>query len=93
MQRGSKEQAAESMAHHLYHILSSSAPDDVLIDDRTNKTIGQRVMFAEKMGYPFIIVCGKDVLEPVPKIELIDVYNGKKEMLTHAELINKLNYL
>ncbi|CAM1309055.1 PARS2 (predicted), partial [Pycnogonum litorale] len=90
---GSKEAASSLMADHLYDVLSSIFPNDVIIDDRTNLSIGRRVLDAKRLGFPFVIVCGKHTLETLPKIELNDVYGSSRCLLTHSELIAKFKYL
>ncbi|KAG1694103.1 Sodium/hydrogen exchanger 9B2 [Nymphon striatum] len=88
--RGSKEEAAKDMAGHLYQILSSSYPEDVIIDDRDDMTIGQRLLYAKRLGFPYVLICGKHVLKSTPRIEFIDIYGDKTDLFTHSELLNKL---
>ncbi|CAK1554468.1 unnamed protein product [Leptosia nina] len=46
----------EAVAHALDEVL----PDDVIVDDRHNLTIGKRLLTADRMGYPYILVCGRN---------------------------------
>ncbi|XP_045505978.1 probable proline--tRNA ligase, mitochondrial isoform X1 [Colias croceus] len=53
---------------------------DVLLDDRHTLTIGKRMMMADRMGYPNIIVCGRNSIENPPKYELY-ANNAKTPLL------------
>ncbi|XP_052750772.1 probable proline--tRNA ligase, mitochondrial isoform X2 [Galleria mellonella] len=57
---------------------------DVLLDDRHGLTIGKRLLMADRMGYPYIVVCGKSTLDPVPKYE---VYRSEAHHATQPELL------
>ena len=50
-------------ALHLCDSLSQcpSVKDEIVIDDRIWMTVGKRLYEATRMGYPFIIVTGKQV--------------------------------
>lgn len=72
--RGSKESKKFSNIElEIYDELdkSSCLKGDIIIDDRTRKTIGRRMADAKVMGYPVIIVIGKQVLEEQAKVEII----------------------
>ena len=51
--------AAEDLNDHLNKL--PNMKNEVVIDDRTNLTIGRRVQSAKAEGYPFIIAAGKKV--------------------------------
>lgn len=55
---------------------SSSAPyrDDVLVDDRTFLTIGNRIMDAKYVGVPYVLALGKSIHED--QIEIV-INNGR----------------
>ncbi|XP_038221127.1 probable proline--tRNA ligase, mitochondrial [Zerene cesonia] len=53
---------------------------DVLVDDRHALTIGKRMMMADRMGYPNIIVCGRHSVENPPRYELY-ANNDKSPLL------------
>ena len=47
--------------HKLYDQLQSQLPDDVILEDRLNLSIGKRLRHIELLGYPITIVLGKKV--------------------------------
>lgn len=51
---------------------------DVIVDDRTKKSIGQRMIRGKNTGYPYIIVIGKSAVLDKPLFEVIDVNNSEK---------------
>ncbi|XP_046975408.1 probable proline--tRNA ligase, mitochondrial [Vanessa cardui] len=68
--------------------------DDVLVDDRHGLTIGKRLMMADRIGYPFIIVCGRSALETPPRYELYRSTGGEAptpQLLTMDELLTVMN--
>uniref|UniRef100_A0A034VBT6 Probable proline--tRNA ligase, mitochondrial n=1 Tax=Bactrocera dorsalis TaxID=27457 RepID=A0A034VBT6_BACDO len=69
---GSKEEKlANSVETEFCNALSGICnEEDVLIDDRSNFTIGKRLLEAKRMGYPIIVVIGSKAANAVPKIEL-----------------------
>ena len=82
---------------HLANVIGSRFNEDVLIDDRSNLTIGKRLLTAKSIGIPYIIVAGRNIIDNVPKFELINVYehdSAKNEsssmLLTQAEILNYL---
>lgn len=64
--------------------------NNVLVDDRTNLTIGRRYLEAKKNGYPFILALGKTSLEVQPLFELTDVNNSKQLYLNENDLLTYL---
>ncbi|XP_063544170.1 probable proline--tRNA ligase, mitochondrial [Cydia strobilella] len=58
--------------------------DDIIYDDRHSMTVGKRILMADKMGYPLVIVCGKGVLETPPRLELHS--RGETQLLTLGQL-------
>lgn len=55
---------------------------DFVIHGRTDQTIGKRMLQAKAIGFPYIIIIGKGVLEEIPKIEVISVNDSKVYNLT-----------
>lgn len=55
----------------------SGLSSDVLIDDRTNTTIGKRLIDAKKTGYPIVIVIG--LKASVEGGELFEIHNQMNE--------------
>ncbi|XP_061725753.1 probable proline--tRNA ligase, mitochondrial [Cydia pomonella] len=59
--------------------------NDIIFDDRHQMTVGKRILMADKMGYPLVIVCGKGVLETPPRLELHS--RGETQLLTLGQLM------
>lgn len=76
----------------LYSLLENipNFKDDVIIDDRPDKTIGKRLRDAKAFGFSFIIVAGKDATKNIPLFELYDVYNDKKYLMPRTTLLQYL---
>jgi prolyl-tRNA synthetase len=91
---GSKEEAATQHWTQQLHDELQRHPhltDSVLIDDRTNLTIGKRLLEANRMGYPLIVVVGAKAADPLnPLFEFHNLLDGRRADLTHAELIGEL---
>lgn len=51
---------------------------DVIVDDRTNLTIGKRIIEARRSGYPYIVVVGKKSTESSPVFEILDLNKTKQ---------------
>lgn len=67
---------------------------DLIVDDRTNLTIGKRLLEARKMGYPFIVVIGeKAASNTSPQIELHELINNDENimLLEPSELLKHLD--
>lgn len=90
--KGSKEDdRGTPLASKMYSTLSKTLPRDVIYDDRTNQTIGKRLLDNKKLGIPYLIVCGKAVNDPSgPLMELHDVNKGS---VVVDNLHNIVNFL
>lgn len=66
---------------------------DLVIDDRTNLTIGKRLLEGRKMGYPFIIVIGEKAADTRPQIELHELIKSddNKILLEPNDLLQHLD--
>ncbi|KAI5632797.1 tRNA synthetase class II core domain (G, h, p, S and t) domain-containing protein [Phthorimaea operculella] len=64
--------------------------DEVLMDDRHALTIGKRLLFADKMGYPHIVVCGRHALDTPPRYELRGGGGGGVTLHTPDELVDAI---
>ncbi|XP_015177430.1 PREDICTED: probable proline--tRNA ligase, mitochondrial [Polistes dominula] len=78
--QGSKEESAASYIEPIYDILCKLGIDAIL-DDRTNLTIGKRLLYVRTTGYPYAIILGKTVISK-SVFELYDVYNDKYHEVT-----------
>ncbi|XP_026333634.1 probable proline--tRNA ligase, mitochondrial [Hyposmocoma kahamanoa] len=94
---GSKEwfSFSSDKLNRLHALLSSThALNDVLLDDRHSYTIGKRLMMADRLGYPTIIVCGRSTLESPPRFEVYHPNPDKDVsmlLMTEEELLGHLN--
>ncbi|CAB3245418.1 unnamed protein product [Arctia plantaginis] len=89
---GPKEGSREWQSHgwdaicRLHDTISHSTEykNDIVVDDRHNLTIGKRLMMADRMGYPYIVVCGRSTQESPPKYE---VYTSDAVSTTSVQLL------
>lgn len=90
--RESKEEKGRGgeFARHLAAVIGARFEEDVLIDDRNNLTVGKRLLTAKAIGIPFVIVAGRNIIDSVPKFEMINVYRGEEMLLTQAETLHYL---
>ncbi|XP_029158945.1 probable proline--tRNA ligase, mitochondrial isoform X1 [Nylanderia fulva] len=72
---GSKEENASNYVERLFEILCKH-DIDVILDDRTNLTIGKRFVFARAVGYPYVIIVGKAATRSIPLFEVHDINNS-----------------
>lgn len=72
--KGSKDfEKAEELVRDLYEQLSAvpGLRGNILVDDRSQLTIGKRMMMAKRMGYPAVVVVGaKAMEEDHPEVEV-----------------------
>ncbi|XKL64270.1 hypothetical protein PGB90_004356 [Kerria lacca] len=90
---GSREEIeVELLLPKIYELLEGipNLNDDILIDDRTEKTIGKRFLEAKLFGFPFIIIVGKDATQETPLYELHDLNNEKKYLMPMSLLTQYL---
>ncbi|CAH1642528.1 unnamed protein product [Spodoptera littoralis] len=93
---GSREWETHGIASisQLYETLEPARPGDVIVDDRHHLTIGKRLMMADRMGYPYIIVMGKAALSDPARYEVYrscDV-TASVQLLTTTELLELLSH-
>lgn len=46
---------------------------DIILDDRTHLSIGNRLMHARVTGFPYVIIIGKSAIQSPPLIEIHDI--------------------
>ena len=64
---------------------------DFIIDDRTNLTIGNRLIYSRKCGFPFVIVVGKLATSSSPLFEFYDLNNSKRDDVSIETLFSFFN--
>ena len=78
---GSLEEKAcsEDLVNNLYDLLQNipGLSNDVIIDDRRHRTIGQRLSQSQIFGFPLVIVIGKNIRASAPTLEIFE--QGKKD--------------
>ncbi|XP_071952793.1 probable proline--tRNA ligase, mitochondrial [Antedon mediterranea] len=95
-QQGSKEESLMSTCLSLHDKLMSDnhqLKGEIVIDDRQNLGIGKRLKNACCLGYPMVVVCGRDLLKDIPHFE-VHLLNSKEKMsLTVEEVVKKASQL
>ncbi|GBN71459.1 putative proline--tRNA ligase, mitochondrial [Araneus ventricosus] len=88
--KGSKEESVTPFANHLAESLSkvSWLNSNVVVDDRTNLTIGKRLQEASSLGIPYVVIVSKRAQEDIPRLEVIDVYNDQTSFLSHKDTVS-----
>ncbi|KOX72739.1 putative proline--tRNA ligase, mitochondrial [Melipona quadrifasciata] len=73
---GSKE---ENSSHYIKDIIDilTQLNMDIILDDRTYLTIGNRLMHARITGFPYVVIVGKSILQSPPLIEIHDINNSR----------------
>ncbi|KFZ61700.1 hypothetical protein N321_11197, partial [Antrostomus carolinensis] len=93
--RGSKEEEeGAAPLEQLYDNLTQVLPHfagDLVLDDRTQLTIGKRLKDANKLGYPYVVVAGKRVCEDPPVFEVWNQNAGEVLFLTKEGVIELLS--
>ncbi|XP_072199729.1 probable proline--tRNA ligase, mitochondrial isoform X2 [Excalfactoria chinensis] len=96
---GSKEEQGAALLEHLYDGVSAALPGlvgDMVLDDRTQLTIGKRLKDANKLGYPYVVIAGRRVCEDPPVFEVWDQSCGTVLYLPKEgviELLSKVQLL
>lgn len=95
----SKEDYGKGTEFSLYlaEIIRERFGEDVLVDDRSNLTVGKRLLTAKTIGIPFIVVAGKNIIDVKPKFEVFDMYDNdtdprliQSSLMSQVELLNYL---
>lgn len=87
---GSKEEeSVRDVPAKLYHYLDENSllRGDVVIDDRSQFTIGKRLKDAQKLGIPFIIVVGSKASGPDQTLEVFHSTSGLMSELSLEESV------
>lgn len=91
--KGSKVDEAAVLAEELVHTLGETLPalrGEVVLDDRTQMTIGKRLKDASRLGYPYVVVVGQAALEETPRFEVIHQQTGETMFLSKDGLLDLL---
>lgn len=91
--KGSKVDKATVIAEELVQTLTDTLPrlrGEVVLDDRTQMTIGRRLKDASKLGYPYVVVVGQGALEEPPRFEVICQQTGETMFLSKEGLLDLL---
>ncbi|XP_068445990.1 probable proline--tRNA ligase, mitochondrial [Clinocottus analis] len=91
--KGSKVEDAAVLAEELVHTLGETRPHlrgEVVLDDRTQMTIGKRLKDASRLGYPYVIVVGPRALEETPTFEVICQEKDETMFLSKDGLLDLL---
>lgn len=91
--KGSKVDKATVIAEELVQTLTDTLPrlrGEVVLDDRTQMTIGRRLKDASKLGYPYVVVVGQGALEEPSRFEVICQQTGETMFLSKEGLLDLL---
>lgn len=91
--KGSKVDEVTLLADDLVHLLGEALPclrGEVVVDDRTQMTIGKRLKDAKILGYPYVVVVGQGALEDTPRFEVICQHTDEKMFLSKEALLDLL---
>ncbi|XP_020030967.1 probable proline--tRNA ligase, mitochondrial isoform X2 [Castor canadensis] len=91
--KGSKEAETSELSGHLYDHITEAVPHlhgEVVLDDRTHLSIGNRLKDANKLGYPFVIIVGKRALEDPAHFEVWCQNTGEVVFLTKEGVLELL---
>ncbi|TRY58417.1 hypothetical protein DNTS_002046 [Danionella cerebrum] len=83
-------QLAEKLAFSLGNSMSNMK-GEVILDDRTQMTIGKRLKDANILGYPYVVVVGKKALEDQPIFEVVCQQRGETVFLSEEGLVDLLS--
>ncbi|XP_026869363.1 probable proline--tRNA ligase, mitochondrial [Electrophorus electricus] len=92
--KGSKASEVIHMAEELAHHLGNCFPNlkgDVILDDRTQLTIGKRLKDAGRLGYPYVVVVGQKAMEEKPVFEVVCQQSGETLFLNRDGLLDLLS--
>ncbi|KAM9761765.1 putative proline--tRNA ligase, mitochondrial isoform 1-T2 [Menidia menidia] len=91
--KGSKVDNAAVLAEELVHTVGEAIPhlrNEVVLDDRTQMTIGKRLKDASRLGYPYVIIVGQAALEETPKFEVLCQKTGETTFLSKEAVLDLL---
>lgn len=71
----------------IYQNLNKMFDGDLLIDDRTHSTIGKRFHDVKSLGFPYVIVVGKDINSNPPCVEIFDLIANSKSIVQTNDLL------
>ncbi|XP_043268830.1 probable proline--tRNA ligase, mitochondrial [Venturia canescens] len=83
--KGSTQEPASHYSMKIYEFLENNNID-VIIDDRDDLTIGRRMLDANRTGYTYLIVIGKQAVEKTPHFEIHDINNSNSFLFTLEQL-------
>ncbi|KAM9848291.1 putative proline--tRNA ligase, mitochondrial [Aulostomus maculatus] len=91
--KGSKAGEASGLATELFHTLGETLPNlrgEVILDDRTQMTIGKRMKDASRLGHPYVVVVGQSALEATPRFEVTCQQTNETMFLSTDGLLDLL---
>lgn len=91
---GSKEEKVVGNLCNELYTLTQQIPglcDNVIIDDRSEMTVGNRLLRAKKTGYPYIVVIGKSAAASPCLLELHDLNKNQCLHLSKSDLLHYIS--
>ncbi|XP_006258653.3 probable proline--tRNA ligase, mitochondrial [Alligator mississippiensis] len=92
--KGSKEEVGVALMESLYDDIADGVPQvkgDLILDDRVHWTIGKRLKDANILGYPYVVIAGKKVLNTPAEFEVWSQNTGEVLFLTKEGVIELLS--
>ncbi|XP_052256707.1 probable proline--tRNA ligase, mitochondrial isoform X2 [Dreissena polymorpha] len=91
--QGYGSETFDMLSDELYDRLTNlpNLRDEVVIDDRTDKTVGKRKFEADAQGYPYVVIVGRKCLEDPRLYELVDTSTDTTEFLTLEQITDRLS--
>jgi prolyl-tRNA synthetase len=81
-------QGKQGVSENVYDAIGSViGTDDVLLDDRPDISIGWKLREAKRIGYPYIVVLGRE-WEDNGKIEVIHRRSGETHQVDQSALVD-----
>lgn len=84
-----KENSKESPAAHFADAIVDNLRMrniDVIFDDRTQLTIGRRMMDSKRTGYPYVVVVGRCAMQDTPLFEFYEINEGRRQDISLDQL-------
>lgn len=87
---GSKEESALQYVKDIIEVLTQ-LNTDIILDDRTHLTIGNRLMHARVTGFPYVVIIGKSAMQSPPLIEIHDINNSTNCQIPFDDISSYFN--
>ncbi|XP_060824405.1 probable proline--tRNA ligase, mitochondrial [Bombus pascuorum] len=87
---GSKEESALQYVKDIIEIFNQ-LKTDIILDDRTHLTIGNRLIHARITGFPYVVIIGKSAIQSPPLIEIHDINSSTNCQIPLGDISSYFN--